>query len=79
VQPNTEDAYWLALFLRWACSPRWSIKFEVLSFPSLNTIAKRLQMIDAMAPDIEVVALKHQTIMIRAGAALGLPSHEIMA
>jgi hypothetical protein len=78
MQPNTEDAYWAALFLRHACRPNWSFKLMALSSISLNAIAKRLAMTDAMAPDIEVVAMKHQTIMIKAGARLGLPAHEIM-
>lgn len=69
-----DNGRWLQLFLRIACRPDWSFKFEAKASPSINTIARRLELDSMMltGDELEAAALSHQTIMMKAAARLRL-------
>jgi hypothetical protein len=75
VAQSTSDAdRWLALILRCACSPAFSFKYWAIGSPSIRTIEKRLRLADAMLShdELEALALRNLTIMMKAAGKLGL-------
>lgn len=79
---NDDTKRWLALFLRNACAPRWSIKTLATSSPSIMTIEKRLRMDEAHLDRSEIALalrdINHKHMMLKVGLRLGLGSREIM-